>query len=168
MRIILALPFLFLAACGLNKQKIETTVPFDKEQASIINKRGSADITGQAFLRRRDGVVVTCAGQEVSLFPVTEYANQRMLGIYGSTVSGYRAAITANYDNADSQDYYDYHRVVICDADGNFQIENVANGEYYLTAAVMWQISDYYYEGGYLMQRVKVSGGKSQKILLSK
>ena len=156
-----------LAACG-GKQQITTTVPYDAQKAAYINKRGKADITGQAFLMRRDGMVVTCAGQDVDLFPAVEYATQRMVGIYGSNERGYRSAITANWNRADDEQYYKMNRSSKCDAEGDFSFKNVADGDYYVVAPVLWQISDYYNEGGYLMQKVSISRGKSQRVLLSK
>ena len=158
---------LSLTACG-GVQEIETTVPFNEAEASYINKKGKATVSGQAFLKRRDGVVVTCAGAEVHLFPVTEYAKQRITAIYGSANGGYRSAFGQGFSEADDPKYYEYSRETNCDAEGDFVFKGVANGEYYLTSTVVWQISDYYYEGGVLGKRIVVKNGRSQDVILAK
>ena len=157
---------LSLTACS-GVQEIETTVPFNEAEAAYINKTGKATVSGQAFLKRRDGVVVTCAGAEASLFPVTEYAKQRMTAIYGSENGGYRSAYGKRHSKADDPKYYEYTRETNCDAEGDFEFKGVANGEYYLTSTVIWQISDYYYEGGVLSKRIVVKNGRSQKVILT-
>lgn len=112
-------------------------------------------------------MVVTCAGREALLIPVGEYSTQRMVGIFGNNKKGYRSARTANYGNADSVEYYSMMRNTTCDAEGNFEFKNVANGDYYVFAQVLWSVSDYSYEGGNLMQKISISRGKSQRVLLS-
>lgn len=164
---LLLIASLVLISCGPQTQKIEVSVPFDRSAAAYINKKGTAKISGQAFLRRRGGGVVTCAGQNVYLFPATDYANERMMGIYGTTGKGYRSAKSAGYNEAESEDYYSYNRQTTCDAEGDFEFSGVADGDYYVTASVLWQVNDYYYEGGNLMESVSIRNGKSAKVLMS-
>ena len=84
----------------------KTTVDFNKEAASIINQKGKATVSGQACLKQSGGGVVTCAGSEVTLFPVTEYAKQRITAIYGTENGAIRSIILiAVTENSDNEDY---------------------------------------------------------------
>lgn len=158
---------LLLASCGATPELIEPSVPFNAKAASIINKKGSANIEGQAFLKRRDGQVVTCAGEKVYLTPATEYAEERFRGIYGNENGGYRPAIKGGYSNASVPEYYELARETSCDAEGDFTFNSIANGEYYVSTSVLWRISDYYYEGGNLSKKITIKNGRSQKLILT-
>jgi hypothetical protein len=160
--------FVFLAGC-MEPMIVEPTVPFDATAVSFANKKGRATISGQAFLRQRGGGVVTCAANQVTLVPEGEYAKQRMIGIYGSTEKGYTpVGVAERLANAKSDDYYKLMKNVSCDAQGNFEFENVPNGEYFVITTVRWQVSEYSIEGGDLMQHVSVSNGRDVKVLLSR
>ena len=156
---------LSLTACG-GVQEIEATVPFNKAEAAYINKTGKATVSGQAFLKRRDGMVVTCAGAAAYLIPATEYAKQRFSAIYGNEDRGYRSAIRG-FSDADDLDYYKYARETYCDAEGDFEFKGVADGEYFVTSTVVWQVSDYYNEGGILGKRITIKNGRSQNVILA-
>jgi hypothetical protein len=150
----------------LEGQTIETSVPFDPQEAAYINKRGDATVTGEAFMKRRDGQVVTCAGEAVYLVPATRFAQERITAIYGSPYGGYRSAVSANY-NEGPDEYLEMSKETRCDAEGRFSIEDVADGYYYVTTSVLWQVSDYYYEGGNLADRIEVENGRSVSVILS-
>ena len=156
-----------LAGCYPSPKEIKTTVDFNKEVASIINQKGKATVSGQAFLKQSGGGVVTCAGSEVSLFPVTEYAKQRITAIYGTENGGYKKynpyTVTKNSDN---EDYNNYSRSATCDAEGDFSFTSLADGEYYITTIVYWRVGDYN-QGGFLSRRVNVNNGKDLRVLLS-
>lgn len=137
------------------------TTAFDANAAAFINASGSADITGQAFLRRNDGIVVYGAGSEVRLIPKTAYSDERMQQIYGSGKQSYLGRAFTN----DDPDYYNYVRTVIADGEGRFTFENVANGEYYLVTSVTWMVQ-YVQQGGLLMERVSVTGGQDVNVIM--
>jgi len=153
-----------LSACGMD---VVTTVPFDEKAAAFINTQGRNTIEGQAFMRQAGGGVVTCAGEEVSLIPRTEYAIQRITQIYGNDTKG-RTTSLGGARGEGSPAYTQMRRNTVCDAQGNFSFRNVANGTYYVTTRVVWNVGNSWIpEGGNLMQRVTVAGGQAQRLVLS-
>ena len=53
----------------------------------------------------------------------------------------------------------------VCNAQGFFKFENVADGEYFVTTDISW--GQYGSEGGWLMRPVRVSGGETVEIVLA-
>ncbi|WP_156463951.1 hypothetical protein [Devosia sp. Leaf420] len=78
---------LCLAACSPTTLKST----FNATDAAFINQKGTGIITGQAFLRRNDGMVVYAAGSEVYLVPKTPIATN---ALQASTKAA-RSAISA-------------------------------------------------------------------------
>ena len=159
----LSLMLIFLVSC-VQPKVVKPTVPFDTAAASYINKRGTATISGQAFLRQLGGSVVTCAGSSVTLIPATEYARQRMVGIYGSDQKGFSVVGPSDWGHPD---YLKYSRETICDAQGNFSFDGVSDGNYYVTTSIFWQVSTYVNQGGILFTKATVKGGRDVKVLLA-
>ncbi|MGZ9568805.1 hypothetical protein ACVTTK_05500 [Alcaligenes nematophilus] len=135
---------------------------------------GLGEINGTAFLTQKGGGVVTCAGQDVHLFPVTEYASDRVSYLYGGLPSLNRT-VTQNIRNVlnrkpsfvpDPPEYKEYSKVTKCDANGEFQFSQVKDGEYYINTAVYWQAQTY--QGGLLLTRAKVEDGKSPRIIMTR
>lgn len=149
---------LFLFGCT----STTLTTSFDPKQAAFINTQGSASITGQAFLRRNDGIVVYAAGSEVTLIPKTPYSDERIAAIYGGGKISY---FGANFKN-DVQEYYQYTRKTVADGEGRFTFNDVASGSYYVTTSVIWMVQ-YVQQGGALMERVTVSNGQKASIIMS-
>lgn len=154
-----------LAGCATSS--FEVVTPFDVNEVAYINERGSATVTGQAFLRQRGGGVVTCAGTEVVLIPAGKYAIEWAYKSFGSTAGGYMDILTLKqFQNADPR-FKSYSRTTICDAEGDFEFRGVANGSYYVKSTVSWYAGRYVYEGGTILKRIWISGGHSQRVLLS-
>ena len=155
-----------LSACAPTRV-INSSIPFDADVASIIWDEGTGTIVGQAFLRQRGGGVVTCAGEMVTLVPMTDHARDRFRQIYGSEQGGFVSVYT-NIDDVSGRDitYASFVRTAQCDAAGSFEFQNVADGEYYVTTRVVWQVG-YTLEGGSLAARVRVADGETAQILLN-
>ena len=126
----------------------------------MLNQKGKMTLTGESFLRRTDGGVVTCAGQAVKLFPVTAYASERMRYIYGGTQQGYRSAMNFQLKpldfTPDEQMYHVYEKKTFCDAQGHFKFSDMKPGKYYILTDVVWGPlpNRYYYEGVIIMQQI--------------
>ncbi len=144
---------------------VKLTSPFDEAQAAELLEPGENTIEGSALIRQQGGGVVTCAGAEVTLVPVTDYATERMVAIYGSTERGYRFSGTVEFEPTPDA-YTTMNRKVIGDAQGRFVFRDVADGEFYVVTTVEWYIG-YARQGGVLMQRVAVAGGEVKTIVLS-
>lgn len=145
----------------------QITSPFDLAKASAIHALGNNKISGSALIRQQGGGVVTCAGNEVRLIPVTPYTTERMRLLYGSDERGYRSIWQGSpVFQPDPPDYYTAQRVTTGDPQGMFEFESVPDGAYYLMTTVTWSAGSYP-QGGALMQKVLVSGGEEKKIVLS-
>lgn len=163
-----------LVGCGMTPQKqtVVIPVPFDEEQAKYIKEQGTASISGQAFLRQNGGGVVTCAGSDVRLIPVTDYAEKRMLVLYGafndSSTKMYlpSARYVAFPPDYDSVSYVEYTRKSVCDASGNFTFTNIAKGSYFLTTSVTWNVMNKV-QGGPMAQLVHVEDKENKKIIMN-
>jgi hypothetical protein len=111
-----------LAGCVAQKVTLSTT--FNPAEAEYINAKGKAQVAGQLFLRRNDGVVVYGAGSEVRLYPATSYARERMTIIYGARKmsSGTRPVEFSD----ENPDYRRLSRVAKANGEGRFVFADVA------------------------------------------
>jgi hypothetical protein len=164
--VVIGLSVLALAGCR-GPATLEPMTDFDANAASIINKKGSGTVSGQAFLKQAGGGVVTCAGNEVALIPATDYATQRLRMIFGSSDYGYKDQFTQDVTKAKNGSYYEMRRYAVCDAQGNFVFKEVASGTYYLMTSVLWSVTQYRNAGGSLMHKVEVKNGRNSEVLMT-
>jgi hypothetical protein len=69
--------FMFLlTGCVKPPPQVEVQAKFDEEEIKRYGEPGTSGVTGQAFLRKQGGGVVTCAGSDVFLVPATPYYRQ--------------------------------------------------------------------------------------------
>lgn len=156
---------------GPNRFSSPTVVhtPFDAAETKRLMEPGKNRVAGSALIRQQGGGVVTCAGTEVTMFPATPYAIERVRLTFGSEerafipASGYYLAYSFE---PDPPEYTTLKRASVCDAQGGFEFDAVADGEFYLTTAVMWKVG-YARQGGIIVQRIKVAGGEAKKIVLT-
>ena len=143
------------------------STPFSTKEVAFINKSGPATISGQGFFRQRGGGVVTCAGEEVNLIPAGQYAKEFITKSFRNVNGGVIPVIMAPQVQH-SPEFSKFQRKTQCDAQGNFEFKNVANGEYYVATKVLWQVGNQILpEGGALAELVRVQGGQSQKVVLN-
>lgn len=164
-----------LAGCAAPKQqaKIKLHTLLNKEQAEMLMSDGSNTIKGSALMRQVSGGVVTCAGQNVSIVPATNYAYERVRHLYGSDTAGTRNAFVIQnnpepFETTD-EDYQKYQKRTLCDAQGFFKFEKLADGEFFVISAITWKANpnSVYFEGGWMMRKVKVSGGEVKEIVIA-
>ena len=130
-------------------------------------ENGPNAIEGQAFLRQRGGGVVTCAGEPVTLIPVSDHAIDRFRQIYGSAQGGIvRVPISLDVESNRDSVYDSFTRHTECDAEGDFEFGGLADGEYFVTTGVYWETAGGL-EGGSLASRVRVEGGETARVLLN-
>jgi hypothetical protein len=143
------------------------TTPFSPAEVSFIKKPGAATITGQAFLRRNDGIVIYGAGSEVDLVPKSTYSDERIRKVYGAgkeadgTVLFGTPSIFKDADPA----YADYTLKTVADGEGKFTFTKVAAGAYYVISTVTWMAE--YQQGGSLMTPVTVTDKQTQQVILN-
>ena len=65
--------------------------------------------------------------------------------------------------------YFKYMKEAICDAQGYFKFEKVADGDFFLVASITWKVggNSLYYEGGGLMKKVHVEGSELKEFVLA-
>lgn len=137
----------------------EVLVSFDEAEARRLLLPGPSTIVGTGFLRQQGGGVVTCAGREVMLIPVTSYADARMSRLYGSVNRGFRGPARRIEFRPDPPSYATLSRSTRCNAQGAFRFEQVGAGDFYLVTLITWTVQSV--EGGFVMQRVTVQPGQS-------
>lgn len=146
---------------------VTIVAPFNEAEASKLLLAGTNSIKGNAFMRQRGGGVVTCAGATVRLIPATGYAKERVQALYygGATGSYIHRGLQINFA-PDVANYQNLLRTTKCDSTGNFQFEKVADGEFFITVTVNWDIANSS-QGGSLMNRLTVKGGESTSLVMS-
>ena len=166
-KILIILSALFITSCA---DVMVTNSSFDANEVSWFLEEGTGTLKGSAFLQRRDGMLVTCAGNLVELIPVGTYSSERISNIYGNLDSGrttFNIFASTRVDEADQQYLTTYNKEKICDVDGKFSFTNLAAGSYFVISKVEWSVSDYSNEGGHLMKRVLVNDDEISEIVLN-
>lgn len=148
-----------LAGC-VAAPEIQST--FDPAEAEHINRAGTATITGQAFLRRNDGIVVYGAGSDTVLVPASTYAKERVAALYrGGKVNNF----VPPPKNTDPR-YEQMARRTKNDGEGRFTFDRVADGDYFVMTTVTWMAGDWR-QGGNLMEPVAVRDGQNVDIIMT-
>lgn len=150
-------------------KRVTLTNKFDQAEAQAALEPGNNTIKGSAVIRRNDGMAVTCAGVKVQLIPVTTYSTERMQAKYKSTESGYADAVldVTTFTNEDPAYQTFGTRDSMCDAQGYFKFDEVKDGAFYVVTAILWEAGPGSRQGGALMRKVVVSGGKTVETMLS-
>ena len=166
------LPLALLAGCMVPAPYIEPAMvriqaPFDADEAARLLRPGTGGIRGSALLRQQGGAVVTCAGFDVLLTPVTPYATERLKTLYGNADRGFlsvRARRTFFMPNP--PEYEVQTRQTKCDAQGSFAFDKLSAGDYYVTTYVIWRgyNND---QGGALLQRFTVRPDEITSLVMS-
>ena len=157
------------AAPPTSSPRIATLSTFDPAASAYINEKGENAIRGAAFLRTRSGGVITCAGQEVRLFPRTAYVEERFMNLYGAVDQPAQLLFQEGRfpDSLDSPDprAAQFDRRTVCDTQGQLEFTDVADGDYFVLARVWWTIGGIR-EGGTLLAPISVNGGETLDIVL--
>jgi hypothetical protein len=162
-------PGLVLAVAGcaqfFSPQQAALSSPIAPSEVDWARKGGANTVSGRASLKA-GGTTHTCAGQSANLIPDTAYARARMTAIFGSTTRGTRAASLGPVKfERDDPLYVSTLRNTRCDASGSFSFPRVPDGVWYVTTSVKWDGASQV-EGGSMMKRVEVGGGRLVKVSL--
>lgn len=159
---------LLLTLISCSKPKVITlNNEFNPKEAAYVLKNGNNTISGESFLKTRGGEVKTCAGEKVGLLPVNDYSKERLKYIYGNLNSGYSTFNHGFKFKKKYPLYFKYMRQTFCNSNGGFVFKNVPDGDYFVLTRVLWERPSGYglvTEGGFLMKRVKISGGEKKHI----
>jgi len=158
-----------IPAASQHLMKLES--PFNIEAVQFVKEPGSATVTGQAFLKVRDGTLKSCAGFNIELLPVAAYSNERILKTYGNNEQG--QILLEQKPPRFTPDVKEYHEMLIkgsCDAKGDFEFRNVAAGDYYVMAFLIWEARPgdaASKTGGAVMKRIHVEPGSTNVVRLN-
>ncbi len=142
-----------LAATGCaTPPPAQILTPFLEDDFQSWKLGGPYTLTGQAFLKRPDGRIITCAGETVSLLPAVGY-NTELEKILESG-KGY----PPNYERNARK----YEHKTTCDGSGRFSFDSIAALNWIVVTRVTWQEpSSIPYmspddKGGYLFSEFRV------------
>lgn len=159
---------LVLAVTGCAQLGLQEAIPSTSIAPSEVDwarKSGNNTVTGLAQITA-DGTAHTCAEQSANLIPDTAYARARMTAIFGNTTKGMRTASRGPVKfERDDPLYVSTLRTTRCDVAGSFSFPHVPDGTWFVTTSVKWQGASQV-DGGSLMQRVDVRGGRVVKVVL--
>jgi hypothetical protein len=146
---------------------VQVAIPLDEDQAGMALAQGNNEIKGSALVRQNGGGVVSCAGRSVILVAATDYAKARIFHLYKSTASGYRPVHAGRIlFDPDLPAYRAGMRDTVCDAQGYFKFDRVADGNYFVNTQITWVVGSSP-QGGTLMKQVAVRGGEKKEIVLA-
>ena len=157
---------------------VATAAAFDANEAAFIKKPGKASIHGHAFWRDDKGGTINAAGEVIRLVPATRYARERFAALY----KGQRSLPADQIPRVDvDPQYAEFTRTTRAESTGRFEFDNVAPGEYFVTAQVRYRDKDAYVQmnvgsfhqrmrtgndGGAMFETVTVSGKEEKPIKL--
>lgn len=141
------------------------STPITPAEVDWSRKTGTNSVSGLAVIKA-GGTSHTCAGQSAILVPDSAYARARMTAIFGNTTKGTRAASLGPVKfERDDPLYVATLRTTRCDPSGSFSFAQIPDGVWYVTSSAKWQGATQV-EGGSMMQRVDLRGGRLVKVIL--
>lgn len=166
-RMVPLLALVFAGGCASTEPVYQILTPFLDSDFQTWKKPGPYTVSGQAFYKIPDGRVITCAGESVSLMPLTGY-NMELSKLL-ETGKGY----PPNYERR----AHKYDHKAMCDGDGRFSISGIPSLNWLLITRVTWQENDTTSsipwvgggptnKGGWLYQEISIDGA-DMKITLS-
>ena len=151
---------LIVSGCTLRKHQLPDT--FDPQEVAFIHKVGTATINGQAFLTRRDGIVVYAAGKNVYLIPSGKYARARLNLIY----KGLGRSYFLRGIEPESPGYLQNIKSTVADGEGRFTFAKLSAGSYHLVTTVHWYADDIQ-QGGSIHKKVTLKAGETTRVIMN-
>lgn len=161
-----------LLACGCaSEPAYQILTPFHDDDFAIWKQAGPYTVSGQAFYKMPGGQVVTCAGESVSLMPLTGY-NMELSKLLESG-----KGVPANYERR----AHKFDKKAMCDGSGRFSFEGLPALNWLLITRVTWQENGTFSfvpylggptdKGGWLFQEIQIESANNApttvKVMLS-
>ena len=168
--LLLAIPRL-LPAQQSEERTIGLASTFSADEVSWVLKPGNSTVTGQAFLRLKDGSLKSCTGFRIELLPAGEYASERIFKTYRNNEQG--QVLLEDNPPKFTPDVRVYHDMLLkggCNHRGEFRFEKVPAGEYYVMAFIIWEENVggvTRKTGGGVMKRIHVTPGSQLSVKLA-
>lgn len=171
----------FLEGCASTPVTIAPKASFNAAMARQRLEPGSNGIAGKVLLRLSSGGALTCGGGVARLIPVTPYAEEWSELTYYQQPSPKGTPPELAYLPKSPKPPKEVQvnpvflattRQVVCDRDGQFRMDQIADGDYFLEADLVWQQDIYdeihfFYGRNYLskegtvLKRFHIQGGKT-------
>lgn len=133
---------------------------FPQSEYDAVKLSGKESLSGQAFLKTMGGDVKVAAGSSVILMPKTSYTDFQ-----------FRSCMAYVLCQQEDMRAAKYEKVTTADAEGKFQFDDIAPGEYYIQTTVTWMrpsTSGLVQEGGALMSKATVKAGGKNTVMVTK
>lgn len=147
--IVLAFAVLGLfAGCASPPVIVSPTTSFNAAKARERLEPGNNEVAGKVLLRLSSGGALTCTGGTARLIPMTPYAEEWVGLTYyqqpavAGTPSEFAYLPKATHPSREirlNPNFMATTRQVPCDREGQFRIEKIADGDYFLEAQLIWQ-----------------------------
>lgn len=141
---VLALSISLVGCAVVTPTPIQTASTFNATEVAWFGQPGTNTIKGNAVLRTVGGDVRTCAGLDANLVPVSSHSEERFRLMYGDTSTGYLAARSGFQFASTDPEYARHSRSIRCDSEGDFIFDKLPDGEYFVTARVVWGVPQQY------------------------
>jgi hypothetical protein len=159
-RVLPLLALVFAGGCA-SDAPYQILTPFLDNDFNTWKQGGPYTVTGQAFYKQPGGRVITCAGESVSLMPLTSY-NMELSKLL-ETGNGF----PPNYERR----AHKYDKKAMCDGSGKFTFENLPALNWLLITRVTWQENGTFAfvpyvggpsdKGGWLFQELQVESANN-------
>lgn len=150
----------FAGGCTLEPTH-QVLTPFLDNDYQLWRQSGPYTVAGQAFYKQPGGQVFTCAGESVSLMPLTGY-NMELSKLL-ETGKGF----PPNYERR----AHKYDKKAMCDGSGKFAFENLPALSWLLITRVTWQENGTFSfvplvggptdKGGWLFQEIQIESANN-------
>lgn len=158
---------LVAAACG---HAVPKAVAYASADHVAFRAQGTATIAGEGFLRRPNGRLVKCSGNEVYLLPDTAYFREWVQVAREGNHFEEAAKLQATHAEA--------VRVTQCDMAGTFRFGNLPDGKWYLATRVSYRLdridwnkidllNDYWTDDALFVVPVETRAGEVSRPVLS-
>ncbi len=157
-------PGILMAGCKSTPPALPPETAFDPKAAAYIHAKGEGSIDGQAFLVLPNGRTRLAAGEMIRLVPATPYARERFTALYkGRKYLPASDIPTAPVDPS----YGSFSRTTTATSAGHFRFEDVAPGDYFITAQKIYRTPGHWLpEGGAMYESVSVKGDETVKVVI--
>jgi hypothetical protein len=132
---------------------------FPQSEYDALKLTGKETLSGQAFLKTMGGDVKVAAGSQVVLMPKTSYTDFQ-----------FATCMMVRCEQEDMR-AAKFEKVTTADAEGKFEFDDIAAGEYYIQTIVTWMrpsSSGLRQEGGALMSKATVKPGAKNSVMVTK
>jgi len=170
-----------LSACSSAPVMISPKASFNAAKTRKLLEPGSNEVAGKVLLRLSSGGALTCGGGTARLIPITPYAEEwAELTYYQQPAAPGTPPELAYLPKSPKPSrevqanslFLATTRQIACDRDGQFRMDQIADGDYFLEAQLIWQqdIYDelhffhgrtYFSKEGTVLRRFHVQGGKA-------